>query len=72
VAFGRALMSSPRRIIMDEPSMGLAPALVDQNFEIANGINAEEGVAIFVENARALERRCPSPTTATSCRRIAS
>jgi branched-chain amino acid transport system ATP-binding protein len=55
VAFGRALMSSPRLIIMDEPSMGLAPALVDQNFEIIKRINAEQGVAIFVveQNARA-------------------
>jgi branched-chain amino acid transport system ATP-binding protein len=55
VAFGRALMSSPRLIIMDEPSMGLAPALVDQNFEIIQRINAEKRVAIFVveQNARA-------------------
>jgi branched-chain amino acid transport system ATP-binding protein len=55
VAFGRALMSSPRLIIMDEPSMGLAPALVDQNFEIIKRINAEQGVAIFVveQNANA-------------------
>jgi branched-chain amino acid transport system ATP-binding protein len=55
VAFGRALMSSPRLIIMDEPSMGLAPALVDQNFEIIQRINEERGVAIFVveQNARA-------------------
>jgi len=54
-AFGRALMSSPRLIIMDEPSMGLAPALVDQNFEIIKRINEERGVAIFVveQNARA-------------------
>ena len=55
VAFGRALMSSPRLVIMDEPSMGLAPALVDQNFEIIKRINAEQGVAIFVveQNANA-------------------
>ncbi|HEY5505997.1 MAG TPA: ABC transporter ATP-binding protein [Coriobacteriia bacterium] len=55
VAFGRALMSRPRLIIMDEPSMGLAPALVDQNFEIIKRINEERGVAIFVveQNARA-------------------
>lgn len=55
VAFGRALMSRPRLIIMDEPSMGLAPALVDQNFDIIKRINREQGVAIFVveQNANA-------------------
>ncbi len=54
VAFGRALMSRPRLIIMDEPSMGLAPALVDQTFETIQSINAQ-GVAIFVveQNANA-------------------
>lgn len=55
VAFGRALMSKPRLIIMDEPSMGLAPALVDQSFEVIQRLNKEENVAIFVveQNANA-------------------
>ncbi|MBE0476106.1 MAG: ABC transporter ATP-binding protein [Coriobacteriia bacterium] len=55
VAMGRALMSRPRLVIMDEPSMGLAPALVDNNFDIIKRINAEQGVAIFVveQNATA-------------------
>ena len=54
VAFGRALMSNPRLICMDEPSMGLSPALVDQTFDTIQRINAE-GVAIFVveQNATA-------------------
>lgn len=54
VAFGRALMSRPRLVIMDEPSMGLAPAMVDQAFEIIQAINAQ-GVTIFVveQNAHA-------------------
>jgi branched-chain amino acid transport system ATP-binding protein len=54
-AFGRALMSRPRLIIMDEPSMGLAPALVDQNFDIIKRMNTEEGVTIFIveQNAQA-------------------
>lgn len=54
VAFGRALMSRPRLIIMDEPSMGLAPALVDQSFDTIAAIN-EQGVSIFVveQNANA-------------------
>jgi len=54
VAFGRALMSRPRLIIMDEPSMGLAPALVDKSFDIIAEIN-KQGVSIFVveQNANA-------------------
>ena len=54
VAFGRALMSRPRLIIMDEPSMGLAPALVDQSFDTIAEIN-KQGVSVFVveQNANA-------------------
>ena len=47
VAMGRALMSNPRVLLMDEPSMGLAPALVQTNFELIQQIH-EEGVAIFM------------------------
>ncbi len=47
VAMGRALMSRPRVLLMDEPSMGLAPALVQTNFELIQQIHAE-GVAIFM------------------------
>jgi len=47
VAMGRALMSSPRVLLMDEPSMGLAPALVQTNFELIQQIH-EEGMAIFM------------------------
>jgi len=47
VAVGRALMSDPRVLLMDEPSMGLAPALVQTNFELIQQIH-EEGVAIFM------------------------
>ena len=46
-AIGRALMSRPRVLLMDEPSMGLAPALVQQNFELIQQIH-EEGMAIFM------------------------
>ncbi len=48
VAIGRALMSRPKVMLMDEPSMGLAPALVPQNFELIQQINNEDGVAIFM------------------------
>lgn len=47
VAMGRALMSRPKVLLMDEPSMGLAPVLVTQNFEIIEQINAT-GTTIFV------------------------
>ena len=47
VAIGRALMSRPRVLLMDEPSMGLAPALVQQNFELIQQIHAD-GMSIFM------------------------
>jgi len=47
VAMGRALMSRPKLLLMDEPSMGLAPKLVDQSFEIIQKVH-EEGVSILV------------------------
>jgi branched-chain amino acid transport system ATP-binding protein len=47
VAMGRALMSRPRLLLMDEPSMGLSPALVQQNFRIIKEIH-ESGVAILM------------------------
>jgi branched-chain amino acid transport system ATP-binding protein len=47
VAVGRALMSRPKVLLMDEPSMGLAPILVAQSFEIIQQIN-EQGTTVFV------------------------
>jgi len=47
VAMGRALMARPRVLLMDEPSMGLAPALVQVNFELIQQIH-EDGMAIFM------------------------
>jgi branched-chain amino acid transport system ATP-binding protein len=47
VAMGRALMARPTVLLMDEPSMGLAPILVEQNFEIIRQIN-EQGTTVFV------------------------
>jgi branched-chain amino acid transport system ATP-binding protein len=47
VAMGRALMAEPRVLLMDEPSMGLAPALVQTNFQLIEEIHAS-GVAIFM------------------------
>jgi len=47
VAVGRALMARPKVLLMDEPSMGLAPVLVEQSFEIIQTIN-EQGTTVFV------------------------
>jgi branched-chain amino acid transport system ATP-binding protein len=47
VAMGRALMSRPKLLLMDEPSMGLAPILVERSFEIIKEVH-EAGVAILV------------------------
>jgi branched-chain amino acid transport system ATP-binding protein len=47
VAMGRALMTRPRLLLMDEPSMGLAPILVERNFEIIQQVH-ETGVALLV------------------------
>ena len=48
LALGRALMARPRLILLDEPSLGLAPILVTQIFERLARIGEDEGVAILV------------------------
>jgi len=53
LAIGRALMGKPRMLLLDEPSMGLAPLIVEQIFEIVRGINADGVSVLLVEqNAR--------------------
>ena len=47
VAMGRALMSKPKLLLMDEPSMGLAPILVERSFEIIQQVH-ESGVAMLI------------------------
>jgi branched-chain amino acid transport system ATP-binding protein len=47
VAMGRALMARPKLLLMDEPSMGLAPVLVERSFEIIQQVHAA-GVALLV------------------------
>ncbi|MCC0062744.1 MAG: ABC transporter ATP-binding protein [Defluviimonas sp.] len=48
VAIGRALMSRPEMILLDEPSMGLAPQLVEQIFEIVKAVNEKEGQSFLL------------------------
>ena len=47
-AIGRALMSRPKTILLDEPSMGLAPQLVEEIFKIVGDLNAKEGVSFLL------------------------
>jgi branched-chain amino acid transport system ATP-binding protein len=47
-AVGRALMSRPKMILLDEPSMGLAPQIVEEIFEIVKNLNGKEGVSFLL------------------------
>ena len=49
LAMGRALMSEPKLLMLDEPSMGLAPILVDQIFEIIVNLNKHGTTILLVE-----------------------
>ena len=49
LAIGRAIMSKPKIMLMDEPSMGLSPLLVKEIFEIIKQLNQEEMTILLVE-----------------------
>ena len=67
VAMGRALMSRPKLLLMDEPSMGLAPILVERNFEIIKQVH-DVGRRDARSSSRTRTSRSRSPTAATSSR----
>ena len=48
VALGRALMSRPRLLLLDEPSLGLAPMIVREFFRIVGELNEKEGLTVLV------------------------
>jgi branched-chain amino acid transport system ATP-binding protein len=52
-AIGRALMSQPRMILLDEPSMGLAPQVVEEIFAIVKDLNEKEGVSFLLAEQNA-------------------
>ncbi|HEV8641291.1 MAG TPA: ABC transporter ATP-binding protein [Methylomirabilota bacterium] len=53
LAIGRALMARPKLMLLDEPSMGLAPMLVNEIFDIVSRMNREEGVAVLLAEQNA-------------------
>ncbi len=53
VAMGRAMMAKPNLILLDEPSMGLAPQLIEEIFEIVKTLNEEDGVSFLVSEQNA-------------------
>ena len=55
LSVGRALMSKPRLLMLDEPSLGLAPLIVDKIFDIIKQINEDENVSIFLVEQNANE-----------------
>ena len=72
LAISRALMSRPRLMLLDEPSLGLSPKLVKEIFDILVRINRERDVTILLVEQNANMWRFKSPTTVTCLRSVVS
>lgn len=70
LAMGRALMSHPRLIVLDEPSMGLSPLYVNEIFDIIQEIN-KDGVTVLLVEQNA-KKRSPFPIKHMCLRRAIS
>ena len=71
LAIGRALMARPKLLLLDEPSMGLAPMVIQQIFRIISEINAQGTTVLLVEQ-NAQQALTRSPTAPTSWRPVRS
>ncbi len=70
LAIGRALMAHPELLLLDEPSMGLSPILVEQIFDIVKEINSRGTTVLLVEQNALMA--LASPIAAMSCRPVRS
>ena len=72
LTIARGLMARPRLLLLDEPSLGLAPLVIADIFRVLREINAEKGTTLLVVSSRMSTSPCRTPTTHTSCNWAAS
>ena len=62
LAIARALMGRPKLLLLDEPSLGLAPLIVKQIFAVIRELNASQGLTVFLVEQNAYPRAVPRPS----------